>query len=113
MSREKEIPTHHLSTSVTLLSASLMERKPKEPVEKRPVGRPRKIVVDPPLPKRPVGRPRIHPVKVVNPNKPKRCKPTLYLNKSHPSPFALADILLRSLQLRKAIYCSGDRPRGT
>jgi hypothetical protein len=73
MNREKSVPVHHLSTSTDMLSAILKERKPVvEPVEKRPVGRPRKPVVDPPLPKRPVGRPRIHPVKEVDPNKPKR-----------------------------------------
>jgi hypothetical protein len=63
MKREKDTPSHQLSTATTMFAAILKRGKLQTPVEKRPVGRPRKPVLDPPLPKRPIGRPRIHPVK--------------------------------------------------
>ena len=66
-------PLHSMSTSSSLLTIAL-QAAPLEPKTKQPIGRPRKITVEPPPPKRPVGRPRIHPVKstIVDPNKPKR-----------------------------------------
>jgi hypothetical protein len=62
LNRAKEDPVHQLSTATTMISAELARSKPPVPTVKRPVGRPRKPVLDPPPPKRPVGRPRLRSV---------------------------------------------------
>ena len=66
--KDTTVPLHLLQSNTTLLSQSFGSGL----ITDKKLGRPPKPVVGPLLPKRSVGRPRIHPVKVVDPNKPKR-----------------------------------------
>jgi hypothetical protein len=46
--RAKKIPVHSLSTVTAMTTSELIRDKPPVPKEKRPVGRPRKPVLEPP-----------------------------------------------------------------
>lgn len=73
--RDMNDPLHRLSTSTSMIAdelVTLAAKSTEEPKPKQPIGRPRKVCLEPPPPKRPVGRPRLHPAKVVDPAKPKR-----------------------------------------
>jgi hypothetical protein len=61
--RDKTAPIHQLATNSSILAQSLPKNRG---------GRPKKPVPDDPEQRRSVGRPRIHPIKEVDPNRPKR-----------------------------------------
>ena len=71
--RDKTAPIHQLATNSSILAQSLPKNRG---------GRPKKPVSDETEPKRSVGRPRIHPIKEVDPNRPKRGRKQLCVRSS-------------------------------